>query len=160
MAVTAGEFRLAFWIFLAAALTDAADGFVAKRLSGTTPVGAVLDPVADKLLLASLLLSLAVIGALPWWLAALSLARDALIVAGSLLWRLLDPAFRVVPSRLGKLCTLVQLLLVGAALAALEVAPELAAASDLLVWASVAAVLASSVSYLIRGWRRLSPRPA
>ena len=54
-----GDYELAAALFVAAALTDLADGYVAKRFGGATPLGAVLDPLADKLLMASLFVALA-----------------------------------------------------------------------------------------------------
>lgn len=160
MALLTDDAALAFWIFLAAALSDAADGFIAKRLTGISPLGTVLDPVADKLLLASLLVALASDGVLPWWLVTLGLVRDLLLVVGTLTLRSANRGFEVAPSPLGKLCTLVQLLLVGAGLAAMEVAPELAPAVPLLVWATAATVVASGVGYFGCWWRGMSPGAA
>lgn len=160
LALLADDAALAFWIFLAAAVSDAADGFIAKRLTGVSPLGTVLDPVADKLLLASLLVALAGHGTLPWWLVSLCLVRDALLVVGTLALRSANPGFEVAPSPLGKLCTLVQLLLVGAGLAAMQVAPGLAPAVPLLIWATAATVVASGAGYFGCWWRGMSPGAA
>ena len=116
-----GAFASAFYLFLAAAASDGLDGFLAKRFTGVTTVGAVLDPVADKLLMTGLLGTLAWLGALPAWLFVLTLVRDLLIVAGVIVLRRLVPGFRVAPHLLGKLCTVAQLCLAGAALAGLSV---------------------------------------
>lgn len=72
--------RAALPLLAAAALTDAADGWLARRLEARTALGAYLDPIADKLLAATVFLGLAAGGRLPWWLAALVLGRDLLIL--------------------------------------------------------------------------------
>ena len=150
IALEHGRGDVAFWLFCAAALTDAADGFVAKRLTGRTPLGAVLDPVADKLLLATLLVALALATVLPLWLVGLCLARDLAIVTGALTLRLVVPLVRIRPSRLGKSCTVAQLALVGCALSSVSVLP---AAGTLLPWlgyGSAALTVASGAAY--GGW--------
>src|SRR5271156_4710751 len=75
-------------LFGVAALSDAADGFLAKRFGWQTELGAVLDPAADKLLLATVFVVLAYLRLIPLWLMAAALARDAIIVLGALLYRL------------------------------------------------------------------------
>src|SRR5918911_2156929 len=127
-----GAFASAFYLFLAAAASDALDGFLAKRFTGVTTVGAVLDPVADKLLMTGLLGTLAWLGVLPLWLFVLTLVRDLLIAAGVIVLRRLVPGFRVAPHFLGKLCTFVQLCLVGAVPGRLAGLPTLAALLPLL----------------------------
>ena len=111
---------------MAAALTDLADGYVAKRFGGATPLGAVLDPLADKLLMASLFVALALEGHLPGWFVLLVIGRDLLIVAGTLALRLLAGRFRVEPLLVGKLSTFLQIVLGGAVLAELSILPGLA----------------------------------
>ena len=74
-------------LFALAALSDAADGFLAKRFGWQSDLGAVLDPAADKLLLASVFVVLAYLHLIPLWLMATAVARDAIIVTGALLYR-------------------------------------------------------------------------
>lgn len=66
----------AFWLFIAAILTDLIDGWVARKLNGTSELGMFLDPVADKLLLGFSWLTLLLSGWAPWWLAGTMIARD------------------------------------------------------------------------------------
>ena len=101
------------WYSSAAALTDLADGYVAKRYDQITPLGAILDPIADKLLMDSLFLTLAFAGHLPAWLALLVIGRDVLIVLGTLALRMLAGRFRVEPLLVGKLSTFFQIVLGG-----------------------------------------------
>ncbi|MFO1049702.1 MAG: CDP-alcohol phosphatidyltransferase family protein [Geminicoccaceae bacterium] len=146
--VRAGAFPEAAGLFLVAALSDGLDGFVAKRFGGITQFGTVLDPVADKVLMASLFLTLALTGHLPVWIVALILARDVLIVVGTLVLRCVHGRFRVEPLLVGKASTLMQILLGGAVLAQLSVLPQLAAWLTPLLLLTAVTVLASAVAYL------------
>src|SRR5215467_75381 len=88
--LAAGHFNAAFGIFAFAGLSDAADGFLAKRFNLATPLGRVLDPAADKALMLTVFATLAVLDNVPVWLAATVIARDALILAGlalAIAWR-------------------------------------------------------------------------
>jgi cardiolipin synthase len=78
-----GNYRWALLLFAVAALTDYLDGFFARRLGVDSRVGAVLDPVADKVLLSGTYLTLALTGGMPAWIAWIVLGRDALILAGA-----------------------------------------------------------------------------
>jgi cardiolipin synthase len=148
-----GRYQDAAAVFLLAALTDVADGFVAKRISGPTPLGAVLDPVADKLLMASVFLTLVAEGHLPVWLAALVIGRDVMIVAGTLALRLFVGRFRVEPLLIGKLATFIQLVLGGAVLAQLSVLPALEPWLQPLVLLTAVIVAASALAYALAAAR-------
>ena len=74
-------------LFGAAAVSDAADGFLAKRFGWQTRLGAVLDPAADKLLLATVFVTLAALRLVPLWLMAAAVARDIIIVLGAIAYR-------------------------------------------------------------------------
>lgn len=120
-----GVYSNALIWFGLAALTDALDGFLARRLSASSRMGALLDPLADKILLSGAFLVLALAGAVPRWLAVLVLGRDALLLAGGavvLKARLLRD---LAPSVWGKASTAVQMLYLIAVLAGLAV-PALA----------------------------------
>ncbi len=114
-------------IFLVMAASDAADGFLARRLQQKTRLGAILDPLADKILIISSVLVLsqhagAVPNAvLPIWVVVAAVGKDLWVVIGFLVVYLVTDKLRVEPSISGKLCTLGQLLMVGFVL----VAPEL-----------------------------------
>jgi cardiolipin synthase (CMP-forming) len=107
----------AFWLFIAAGVSDVVDGFIAKNFNARTELGAWLDPLADKALLAGIYLALAIGGGLPVWLAALVLARDLLIVVGVILIRRRNTVFRAVPLAIGKINTFAQILLAACAIA-------------------------------------------
>jgi cardiolipin synthase (CMP-forming) len=110
IAVTLAEHRLTLTIALfgAAALSDAADGFLAKRYGWQSELGAVLDPAADKLLLATVFITLGFLKLVPLWLMAAAVARDAIIVLGALAYRYWFGALKVRPSVVSKFNTLCQ----------------------------------------------------
>ena len=77
-----GDFNQALWIFLAAAFSDALDGFVARMFSQKTRLGSYLDPIADKLMLSTAFITLAVLQQIPGWLAVIVISRDVIIIIG------------------------------------------------------------------------------
>src|SRR5712692_4512819 len=83
--IVAGRYGVAFWVLVAAGISDALDGFIAKRFDRRTRLGALLDPVADKALLVSVYVTLGAAGQLWTWLVILVVFRDIMIVGGFLL---------------------------------------------------------------------------
>lgn len=92
----------ATWVFLAAALTDGLDGFLARRLKQTTAIGAALDTVTDKALALSVLVVLTSFGLVPAWVALAIILRDAIIVVGALAYRGMAGHLEIQPTLLGK----------------------------------------------------------
>src|SRR5690349_2831535 len=82
--ITAGHMLPAFLLFLLAGISDAVDGFLAKRFNMATELGAVLDPLADKALIVSIYVALGFTETLPRWIVILVVSRDILIVGGFL----------------------------------------------------------------------------
>src|SRR5215831_9291258 len=80
-----GSYGLAFWILVGAGISDALDGFIAKRFDRRTRLGALLDPIADKVLLVSVYVTLGVAGQLWTWLVVLVVFRDVMIIGGFVL---------------------------------------------------------------------------
>jgi len=107
----------AFWLFLAAAASDAVDGFIAKNFNARTNLGSYLDPLADKVLLNGSFLALAMGQWLPVWLVALVIGRDLLIVGGVVMIRRRHPVFQPRPLLIGKINTLTQILLAASTIA-------------------------------------------
>jgi cardiolipin synthase (CMP-forming) len=106
-----GSHRAALWVFAAAGLSDALDGFVARVFNQFTRFGATLDPIADKFLIVATFLTLTWIERLPYWLTEVIVARDLVIVAGAVSYRVLIGRFDMAPSLPGKLCTFSQIAL-------------------------------------------------
>ena len=106
------RFREALALVLFAGLTDWFDGYLARKLGAGGNFGAVLDPLADKILLITLFVVLGVLHLIPFWLLTLAVGRDLVIVAGALLLRLFRNRQRFVPSQLGKISTFFQIVFV------------------------------------------------
>ena len=106
-----GRDALAFVLFLAAGISDAVDGFLAKRFGMATELGAYLDPLADKAMLVSIYMALAVVGAIPLWLVILVVSRDIMIVGAVILSWLVDKPVTLKPLFVSKLNTVAQIVL-------------------------------------------------
>ena len=101
------DFALA--TLLIAALTDALDGAIARRTNQRTRLGEYLDPLADKLLLVSAIVTLSVLDFIPVWTVILVVSRDAILLMGTVLANLTDTAIDIAPTWLGKRTTLAQI---------------------------------------------------
>ena len=106
------ELRIALGLFFLGAASDLLDGFIAKRFHWQSALGGVLDPAADKLLLATSFVVLAVMHLVPLWLMATAVARDLIIVSGAIAYRLWLGPIEARPSMLSKLNTLCQALFI------------------------------------------------
>jgi cardiolipin synthase len=152
--IVTGQMRYAFWVFVAAGLSDAVDGFVAKRFNARTAVGRYIDPLADKALLVSAYVALGLRGAIPDWLVILVVFRDVLIVGGALLFHTLtDKTMRMEPLLVSKVNTVLQILLVGVVLARLGIAFDDRGIAAILVYATAATTALSGAAYVVR-WVR------
>jgi cardiolipin synthase len=142
------RFAQAFFLFLAAGLSDAVDGWLARRSGGGNRVGALLDPMADKALLVSMYVTLASVSALPSWLAILVVFRDIIIVGGVLVLFLLDQSLRIRPLYISKLNTALQIALVALALLLSGFSLDAPVAMNALVWLVAATTMASGAAYV------------
>lgn len=164
LAILEGRFDWALLIFIGAAITDFLDGWTARVLNAGTPLGAWLDPAADKLLLTSAFVLLTdyprmfqdieMVARLPVWLTVLTISRDACIVGIAFILTITHAQRRFAPSMWGKLTTAVELVTIGMFLLAnairmtglwLEVA----------VWTTLALTLVSGFHYMLRTIRML-----
>lgn len=114
LAVSDRDYRLALWIFVIAGLTDALDGWLARRLDAWSLIGAYLDPIADKLLLTVAYVALTIPQGqqvvIPLWLAILALFRDFLIMLVAGILYMVEQIRLFPPSVLGKLTTFMHVL--------------------------------------------------
>ena len=108
IALSDGLLALAILLFGIAAVSDAADGYLAKRFGWQSELGAILDPIADKLLLATAFVVLSLLKLVPLWLMAAAVARDVIIVCGAAAYRIFIGRLAAHPSLISKLNTLVQ----------------------------------------------------
>ena len=109
-AIASGEMYYAFLLFMVAAISDAVDGFLAKRFGMTTVLGAYLDPLADKVLIMSIYLTLGISGTIPRWIVILVVSRDIKIIGAVMLSWLVDKPVTVKPLPISKLNTAVQII--------------------------------------------------
>ena len=141
---------LALSLFLLGIVSDAVDGYVARRRHQQTELGTLLDPIADKALILSTLISCSAISGLPDWMRVpawfnlVVISRDVLLVAGAVVLFAIRGRWSVRPSRLGKWTTFAQMLVIPAVLLGLPLTPWL------LVLAAVLTVL-SGLSYVRTG---------
>lgn len=142
------RFALAFYLFLAAGLSDAVDGWLARRNGGGNSVGALLDPVADKALLVSMYVTLAAVEVLPDWLAILVVFRDMVIVGGVVVLSLLGQSVLIRPLYVSKLNTVLQIALVAMALLLSGFALTAPIFMTMLSWVVASTTLASGASYV------------
>jgi cardiolipin synthase len=152
-AITAGEMRIAFLLFFAAGITDAVDGFLAKRFGMSTELGAYLDPLADKAMLVSIYVALGITEAIPRWLVILVVSRDIMIVSAVILSWLVDKPVRLKPHPVSKANTVAQILLVCVVLAALGFDFD-ASLAILLLTVLVTALTLLSVAFYVAEWVR------
>src|SRR6476646_10030401 len=151
--IISGNFRLAFAIFVAAGVTDAVDGFIAKNYDSVTELGAYLDPLADKLLLVSIYVTLGLQGVLPDWLVILVVSRDIMIVGAVILSWLVDKPVKQKPLTVSKLNTVAQIVFATVVLAALAFHWDIPLLLDALM-ALVAALTLLSVAFYVAHWVR------
>ncbi len=109
-AIASGTMWIAFVLFVVAGVSDAVDGFLAKRFDMATELGSYLDPLADKALIVSIYITLGVNGAIPRWLVILVVSRDILIVGGIMLSWLIGDPLKIKPLLVSKLNTVAQIL--------------------------------------------------
>ncbi|HKU53802.1 MAG TPA: CDP-alcohol phosphatidyltransferase family protein [Rhizomicrobium sp.] len=133
--------------FAAAGASDGLDGTIARRWGVTSAFGAWLDPVADKLLMLFCFTALYGVGATPFWLLLLVVARDLAIVAGWLLIRLLSLPAPTSPLLIGKLSTLVQILYILALLLLLSFDVEAPRLVEMAGWGCGLFVSLSAAAY-------------
>jgi len=106
------KFDWALALFITAGLSDALDGFLAKRYNWVSSLGEILDPLADKLLMVSCYLVLWWLGILPLYLVAVVIGRDIIIVIGAIAYHYKYRAIKIVPTFISKTNTTAQILLI------------------------------------------------
>ena len=149
-AILSGSYGQAIVLFFIAGVSDAIDGFFARRLGESTSLGAYFDPIADKILLSVIYLSLGAAGAIPWWMVAVVLGRDAFILAMACYGLLFTSVRKFPPSVWGKISTFLQ---ISAALVVLVERYGIPAPVEFALWPMVAGTVVSGFHY---AWRALA----
>jgi cardiolipin synthase (CMP-forming) len=152
-AISSGEMGVAFLLFLAAGISDAVDGFLAKRFDMVTELGTYLDPLADKALIVSIYVALGIAEAIPRWLVILVVSRDIMIVGAIMLSWLIHKPVTLKPLMVSKLNTVAQIVLALLVLAALGLGfrAELAV---MVFTVLVAALTLLSIAFYVAEWVR------
>jgi cardiolipin synthase len=144
-----GSLSHAFYVFVGAGLSDAVDGFWAKHFNARTRLGAYLDPAADKVLLVSVYIALAINGQLPPWLVFLVAGRDILIFGAVLLSRLFALPVQIEPLWMGKFNTVLQIILAGLVLGKPVFDVDLAALMNGGIYLVAFTTVVSGLAYLM-----------
>jgi cardiolipin synthase len=140
----------ALLVFAIAAVSDGMDGLIARLFRQKTKLGAYLDPAADKLLLTTAFVTLAIQKLVPSWLAVIVITRDVLILFGIALFIMTGREFQPVPSILSKITTVAQLASVLSVLVGYQV-PRIAQVQGPLFWFAAGMTMVSGFQYIYRG---------
>jgi cardiolipin synthase len=142
------EYAWSLAVFVIAGVTDALDGYIAKRFNARSKLGAILDPIADKALLVSAYVMLTVMELIPFWLMVAVVFRDVVIVGGYLIMVLFFGAVKMQPLKISKLNTFLQISYIGVVLVTLASAFELSVFVRLLGYAVLATSVVSGLAYV------------
>ena len=148
-ALLAGDNHWALAGFLIAGVSDGVDGYIARRFDQRSELGAYLDPIADKLLLVSVVVVLGLMGELPLWLVVAAVFRDALITGAVLLSAVMGNPVEMKPLFVSKANTAAQILLAGLVLAKLALALNFGFLLPLVIAATGLLTIASAAAYLV-----------
>jgi len=152
------SFGSALVVFGVAGVSDAIDGFLAKHFHWTSRAGALMDPLADKLLLVCSFVTLGFLELIPTWLVGLVILRDLVIISGALTYHFYIEQLTAEPTLISKLNTLAQILLVLVVLFSSWLGALPGLLPDVLMYCVAATTLSSGADYVWtwsrRAWRR------
>ena len=154
-----GEFFWAFWLFVAAGVSDALDGYIAKHWGQTSTLGTFLDPVADKALLVGVYVTLGHIGQIPLWIVILVVFRDVLIIGGVILLHISLATVRMRPLLISKANTALQIALAVWILAELGYGQIFDGAKLWLIYLVGISTILSGGAYIVTLFRGDMPEP-
>ncbi len=152
-AIASNQLEIAFAIFIIAGVSDAVDGFLAKRFNMSSELGALLDPVADKALLVSIYMALGIWGAIPRWIVILVVSRDIMIVGAVIVSWLFGKPIPMKPLMVSKLNTVAQVAFAALVLASLGFGFN-STPYDLILMGFVTVFTLLSVSFYLVEWAR------
>ncbi|MCC3247333.1 CDP-alcohol phosphatidyltransferase family protein [Methylocystis sp. WRRC1] len=151
------NWRMAFAIFATAAASDALDGWLARTFRLQSELGAILDPIADKALIVSIYVSLAILGVLPSWLTIMVVSRDVMIIGAVVISWLMSRPVKVQPHLASKATTAAQLALAGVVLAGKAFGAQFFLLDAGLVGLVAALTVASTAVYLWLWFQHMRP---
>jgi cardiolipin synthase len=138
-------------VFCLASLTDLLDGYIARSRGSQSRLGAFLDPTADKLLLTASYITLTYLRALPFWITAVVISRDLILVFGAILIHIAGGRIYPSPTRAGKLSTFFQILTVLVAM--LQPYTGGRVGLGFWLWVTAAFTVVSGIQYIMQGMR-------
>ena len=149
----------AFWLFVTAGVSDAIDGYLAKRWDQVTEFGKYLDPVADKALLASIYITLGVQGHLESWLVIMVVFRDVMIVGAVILYQTMIRGLEMDPLFISKVNTVAQIVLAALVLGSRGFDVDTGLFSEMMIGIVAVTTLISGLSYVavIMGQKEKTP---
>jgi len=152
------SYKSALITFTIAGLTDIFDGFLARALNKQTKLGAFIDPMADKLLLASSFVSLSVFGLIPSWLTVIVISRDFIIVLGMVILSVMSIKYEIKPVFISKVTTVFQLATIFFALLFKAVVHDTSGFYwiKILCWITAGLTVVSGATYISRGIKYLN----
>jgi len=147
-----GSFCKALIVFIIAALSDALDGFLARILKQQSVLGAYLDPIADKALLASSFVTMSILNIIPGWLTVIVISRDVIILLGISVLSVMSIPVKIHPVFVSKITTALQLITVLMALTSRSLPGEFPEATLLVIyWSTALFTVVSGLTYMTRG---------
>jgi cardiolipin synthase len=148
------QFTSALIVFALAGVTDALDGFIARLLGQQSFAGRILDPLADKMLILSAFITLAIMGIVPAWLSVIVISRDVIILAGVAILFMFAGKVEINPSFISKMTTVTQLLSLFFTLASL-IFPSICWLKKPFFVAAAILTVVSGLHYIFWGYRAL-----
>jgi cardiolipin synthase len=139
-------------IFVVAGITDAIDGVIARIAHQKTTLGEYLDPIADKLLLTSAFVALAILKTIPSWLAVIVLTRDVIISLGFIILFLMDRKPEIRPTTFSKANTVVQVLTIALALFS-RIQVSVSGLVSGMIWVAAGTTILTGLQYIYLGTR-------
>lgn len=155
-AISSGAMWIAFVLFVVAGVSDAVDGFLAKRYNMTTELGRYLDPLADKALIVSIYLALGINGTIPRWLVILVVSRDILIVGGIMLSWLMGDPLKIKPLWVSKLNTAAQIVFACVVLGSLGFEIKADLLTEVMMVVVTCTTLLSIAAYVVEWMRHMN----
>ena len=143
-------FTAALLIFTFAAISDALDGLLARYFNQYSELGSILDPIADKLLLSSSFVCLAVLNVVPGWLSVIVITRDILIVLAIAIFTMVNIKFKIKPSLISKWTTVAQLVTIILVLLIPSI-PEISILKVIFIWITATLTIFSAFHYVYVG---------
>ena len=143
------KYGTALTLFLVAGISDAADGFIARRFNMRSELGATLDPLADKILIIATVLALGRLGLLPVWLMLVIVCRDLVIAGGALTWHFTIGRVEMAPIFMSKVNTFVQVGMIFLILCHASSLVQISAVRPFLYYLVLLTSLVSGIQYVL-----------